>query len=110
MQKKIESKGKFTHKLSSKEVSDIQCHFESDDVSFPLPDKKFEGKLFKRQSVKKSLRMYNDLATASHKISLSTYYSYKPKNVKFQGKYLSDKVVARSVKMQRTSLMRLVNI
>ena len=29
--------------------------------------------------------MYNDLAT-SRKISLSTYYRYKPKNVKFQGK------------------------
>ena len=39
-----------------------------------------------RQSVKKSLRMYNDLATTSRKISLSTYYRYKPKNIKFQGK------------------------
>ena len=55
VQKKIESKGKFTRKLSSKEVSDIQSHFESDDISFPLPDKKFEGKHFMRQSVKKSL-------------------------------------------------------
>ena len=86
VQKKIESKGKFTCKLSSKEVSDIQSHFESDDISFPLPDKKFEGKCFMRQSVKKSLQMYNDLATTSRKISLSTYYRYKPKNVKFQGK------------------------
>ena len=86
VQKKIDSKGKFTHKLSSKEVSDIQSHFESDDNTFPLPDKKFEGKRFMRQSVKKSLRMYNDLATTSRKISLSTYYRYKPKNVKFQGK------------------------
>ena len=39
-----------------------------------------------RQSVKKSLRMYNDLATTTRKISLSTYYRYKPKNVKLQGK------------------------
>ena len=30
--------------------------------------------------------MYNDLVTTSCKISLSTYYRYKPKNVKFQGK------------------------
>ena len=86
VQKKIESKGKFTHKSSSKEVSDVQSHFESDDISFPLPDKKFEGKRFMRQSVKKSVRMYNDLATTSRKISLSTYYRYKPKNVKFPGK------------------------
>ena len=55
VKKKIESKGKFTSKLSSKEVGDIQSHFESDDISFPLPDKKFEGKPFMRQSVKKSL-------------------------------------------------------
>ena len=70
VQKKIESKGKFTHKLSSKEVSDIQSHFESDDISFPLQDKTFEGKCFMGQSVKKSLRMYNDPATATRKLSL----------------------------------------
>ena len=42
MQKNIESKGKFTHKLSSKEVSDIQSHFESDDISFPCQTKKLK--------------------------------------------------------------------
>ena len=30
-------------KLSEAQVKDIQSHFESDDISFPLPDKKFEG-------------------------------------------------------------------
>ena len=86
VKKKAESKGKFTRKLSSKDVSDIQSHFESEDISFPLPDKKFQEKLFMRQSVKKSLTMYNLLATTTCKISLSTYYRYKPQNVKFQSK------------------------
>ena len=67
-------------------MSDIQSHFESEDISFPLTGKKFQGKCFMRQSVKKSLTMYNLLATTTRKISLSTYYRYKPQNVKFQGK------------------------
>ena len=37
-------------------MKDIQSHFESDDISFPLPDKKFEGKRFMRNSVQKSLK------------------------------------------------------
>ena len=67
-------------------MKDIQSHFESDDISFPLPDKKSEGKRFIRNSVQKSLKMYNLLHTTTHKISLATYYRYKPKAVKFQGK------------------------
>ena len=34
----------YSHKLSEAQVRDIQGHFESDDISFPLPDKKYEGK------------------------------------------------------------------
>ena len=75
-----------THKLSEAQVKDIQSHFESDDILFPLPDKKYEGKRFLRNSVQKSLKMYNLLHTTTHKISLVTYYWYKPKAVKFQGK------------------------
>ena len=37
-------------------------------------------------SVQKSLKMYNLLHTTTRKISLATYYQYKPKAVKFQGK------------------------
>ena len=39
-----------------------------------------------RNSVQKSLKMYNLLHTTPHKISLATYYQYKPKAVQFQGK------------------------
>ena len=34
----------YSRKLPEAQVKDIQSHFESDDISFPLPDKKFEGK------------------------------------------------------------------
>ena len=67
-------------------MNDIQSHFTSDDISFPLPDKKFEGKCFMRNSVQKSLKMYNLLASTTRKILLAIYYRYKPKSVKFQGK------------------------
>ena len=39
-----------------------------------------------RNNVQKSLKMYNLLASTTCKISLGTYYRYKPKSVKFQGK------------------------
>ena len=76
----------YSHKLTEAQVNDIQSHFTSDDISFPLPDKKFEGKRFMCNSVQKSLKMYNLLASTTRKISLGTYYRYKPKSVKFQGK------------------------
>ena len=76
--KKNNIKGKFTHKLSCKDISDIEAHFQSEDISFPLLDKKYTGKHFMRQSVKKSLTMYNLLSTTTHQMSLSTYYRYKP--------------------------------
>ena len=76
----------YSRKLSEAQVKDIQSHFESDDITFPLPDKKFEGKRCMRNSVQKSLKIYNLLHTTTHKISLTTYYRYKPKAVKFQGK------------------------
>ena len=37
-------------------------------------------------SIQKSLKMNNLLASTTHKISLATCYRYKPKSVKFQGK------------------------
>ena len=76
----------YSRKLTEAQVNDIQSHFTPDDISFPLPDKKFEDKCFMRNSVQKSLKMYNLLASTTHKISLGTYYRYKPKSVKFQGK------------------------
>ena len=75
--KKNNSKGKFTCKLSCKDISDIEAHFQSEDISFPLPDKQYTGKCFMRQSVKKSLTMYNLLSTTTRQISLSTCYRYK---------------------------------
>ena len=76
----------YSRKLTEAQVNDIQSHFTSDDISFPLPDKKFEGKCFMHNSVQKSLKMYNLLASTTCKILLATYYRYKPKSVKFQGK------------------------
>ena len=79
-------KAGYSCKLSEAQVKDIQSHFESDDISFLLPNKKYEGKRFMRNSVQKSLKMDNLLHTTTCKISLATYYQYKPKAIKFQGK------------------------
>ena len=34
----------YSRKLSEEQVRDIQSHFESDDISFPLPEKKYQRK------------------------------------------------------------------
>ena len=73
-------------KLSDKDINSIEEHFQSDNISFPLPDKKYMGKRFMRYSVKHSARMYNLAESTRRKISISTYYHYKPKAIKLQGR------------------------
>ena len=72
-------------KLSSAQIEEIQAHFTSDEVSFPLPDNKYANKRFLRTSVTKCAKMYNMLATTTHKISTATFYKYKPKAAKLLG-------------------------
>ena len=75
----------YTYKLSVTQIQEIQDHFASDEVSFPLPDKKYANKRFLHTSVTKCAKMYNLLSTTTRKISISTFYKYKPKTVKLQG-------------------------
>ena len=62
--------------------NDIQEHFFSEGISFPVPDCKYAGKRFMRTSMKKSLDMYNLSEKTSRNISLATMYCYHPKHVK----------------------------
>ena len=77
-------KKEYTCKLTQDQIESIQQHFESDGISFPLPDKKLHGKPFFRFTLKKSARMYNLCKSTTRKISASTYHRYKPKAVKLQ--------------------------
>ena len=79
-------KRKFVKKFTDREIKHIREHFAEDDISFPMPEAKFIGKRFMRGSMKKCHKMYNELKTTTRKIGLSTYYKYKPKTVKLQGK------------------------
>ena len=81
VQRKIE----YNCKLTSSQIQDIQAHYNSDEISFPLPDKKFANKRFLRTSITKCQQMYNLLASTTCKISTATYHRYKPKAVKLQG-------------------------
>ena len=74
----------YNQKLTASQIQDIQSHYTSDDISFPLPNKKFDDKRFMRTSIAKSRNMYNLLESTTHKISTVTYYNYKPKVVKLQ--------------------------
>ena len=69
----------YIHKLSKAEIDFIQQHYQSDDVSFPLPDKKYSGKRFLRFNLKKCTRMYNMCHDTTRKISAATYHRYKQK-------------------------------
>ena len=62
------------HKLSKDDIASIQEHYFSDLISFPLPDKKYQGKCFMRFNVQRSARMYNLADSTRRKISTSTYY------------------------------------
>ena len=73
------------HKLSKEQINSIEDHYQSENISFPLPDKKYKGKRFMQYSLKCSARMYNLCPSTTRKISTSTYYCYKPKAVKTLG-------------------------
>ena len=75
----------YNQKLTSSQIQEIHSHYNSDEISFPLPDKKYAGKRFMRTSITKSHQMYNLLASTTHKISAATYHKYKPRTVKLQG-------------------------
>ena len=81
----VHQKSAYTRKLSASQIPDIQDHYKSDEISFPLPDKKYAEKRFMRTSISQSSKMYNLLVTTTCKISTATYYKYKPKAVKLQG-------------------------
>ena len=69
----------FEKKLSAGDIRDLSEHIQSEEISFPLPDKKCAGKRFLRCSLKKSHKMYNILASTTCKISLTTFHIYLPK-------------------------------
>ena len=85
---KPKSRGKkdYIRKLSKEDIASIQEHYFSDPISFPLLDKKYQGKGFMRFNVNKTARMYNLVDSTRRKISTSTYYCYKPKAVRLQGR------------------------
>ena len=82
MKKKLD----FKKKLTSAQIDDIKSHYESEEISFPLPDKKYVGKRFMHTGLAKAHKMYNLLPSTTGKISASTFYKYKPKAIKLQGK------------------------
>ena len=84
--KKAIKKQEYKKKLSKHDIESIQNHYTSEEVSFPMPDKKYVGKRFMRSSLNKAHKMYNLLPSTTCKISASTYYKYKPKAIKLQGK------------------------
>ena len=81
-----DKKPEYIRKLESGHINSIKSFFQSDETSFPLPDKKYVGKRFMKRSLKKTWKMYNLLNSTTRKISVSTFRKYKPTSVKLQGK------------------------
>ena len=54
---------KFKRKLNTEEVKSIEDFFETEDASFPLPDKKYSGKRFMKHSLARTCKMYNMLSS-----------------------------------------------
>ena len=77
---------KYIRKLETSDITSIGNFFQSDEASFPLPDKKYSGKRFMKRTLSRACKMYNLLPSTTRKISESTLRKYKPKYVKLQGK------------------------
>ena len=57
--KTIQKNVQYKKKSSTDDIELIQNHYTSEEVSFPMPDKKFVGKRFMRSIVSKAHKMYN---------------------------------------------------
>ena len=68
---KVHKKLEYSRKLTASQIKDIQAYYNHDDVSFPLPDKKYANKRFLCTSVSKCAKMYNMLASTTHCKSLN---------------------------------------
>ena len=98
----VKKKLDFKKKLTSAQIDDIKSHYESEEISFPLPDKKYVGKRFMCTGLAKAHKMYNLLPSTTHKISACTFHKYKPKDIKFKAKYHLGRVAVKSVRTLKT--------
>ena len=77
----------YIRKLSGGEIESIQQHFRSNEVSFPLADKKYHGKRFLRFSLKKCTKIYNLCHETTRQISIcSNIPQVQAKNCEITGK------------------------
>ena len=60
-----ESSQKYIRKLGNCEIDSIRTFFHSDNVSFPLPNKKFVGKRSMKRSMAHTWKMYNLLPSTN---------------------------------------------
>ena len=70
----------------------------SDDITFPLPEKKYSGKCFFSSSVIHAQKMYNMLPSCTCKISVLLTTNTVQRNFAYKEEYHSDKVVVNDVK------------
>ena len=58
----------------------------SEEFSIQMPDRKYVGKRFMRCTMEHSLKMYNLSESTKRKVSLSTFFWFRLKFVKLQGR------------------------
>ena len=99
IQKMVHRKESYACKLTTEQIRNVQEHIQSEEVSFPLPDNKYEGKMFMRTSMQCGHKLFNLLESTTHKISLATYFRLKPSDVKLQGSFFSPKLLRKMSKL-----------
>ena len=51
IKKRVNRKETYAHTLTTEQIRNVQEHIQSEEVSFPLPDKKYAGKRFMKTSI-----------------------------------------------------------
>ena len=99
----------YVHKLTTEWIRNVQEHIQSGEVSSPIPDKKYAGKMFMRTRMQCGHKMFNLLESTTHKISLASHFRLKPSNVNCWEEFPFAKVV-NNVKTLKMLLMKSANI
>lgn len=78
-------KDHYARKFNDSVKRELQQFFNSDEVSFSLPEARYAKKRFLRANLKEACKIFNNKRNSNErKVALSTFRRYRPKNVKLQ--------------------------
>ena len=104
--KKATKKQEYNKKLSKDDIESIQNHYTSEEVSFPMPDKKYVGKRFMHSSRTRHIKCITYCLPLHIKSLLQHITNISLRQSNCKAKYLSGRVAVKNARTLRIPLVK----